>query len=394
MYRIAWNLQNEMNMATCFLLNDNVDEEAVNSFFQHIKRVTTTSTRWVVVFIDTNVVNKSILFTALRDRQATNVVVTVVEFVAGDDPTITPKIDPILSVQDMKYLTVKLTELFPDSSPALQELLAYTCEHPEEYENRHIYVVMLFTTMGRFEPVNRFLENEIKQLSTNHKIRRLIIFLALLAAYCPTLTSMPRNRFAEWEYYCTLLIVWDSRTDRRISFRHPFLARKYLEVLCSKMGENYPKLSSLLIEAEDVVSNSEFVLDTSTKTMFYRDLLQMRWPNHHWPFSMFVCKLLRDGDTSDLLSILSDEHRCPIENGHRQILLSRIYRVLLNVEESIQQAKKAEESFDKTSNHNMACSNLGEAYMDLRQYMQRRGMTWLERGILWKWNIGLRNVRS
>lgn len=78
---------------------------------------------------------------------------------------------------------------------------------------------------------------------------------------------------------------------------------------------------------------------------------------------MFVLKLLNTNDTDALIDILlSDVCRCPIEKGHRLIVLSRLMRVIGRLKESIRYAELAEAEFRQSDKHFMACSNLGEAF--------------------------------
>lgn len=113
-----------------------------------------------------------------------------------------------------------------------------------------------------------------------------------------------------------------------------------------------------------VAKDSVFNMPETSKLQLFRDLLQKHWPNNRWRFSIFVRQLIENEDTAQLIKFLKDPS-CPMDAGHRYVLLSRLYRGvrhLSNADESLKYALEAEKCFRETEEHFMSCSNLGEAY--------------------------------
>lgn len=354
---------------------------------------------WVVILADTctNEEHVHAIRIAVQNRSHPRTFVSILAIVPGQRITSlsqsrglfleeTTTIDPILTLDDIERLASHLRQLTdqPASQVVMTELLAYVKSYPDEEENRHIYIVMLYATQGRFEPITRLMASKIRQLRTAEfpaqspenrwpvaSELQLVNFLAVLSSFCPTYAAMPLSKLTSVAHHNfgfqtplqDLLTTWHDPITRRIGFRHPFLAWKYLSVLQKEL-EQYKHLSVLLKEVEVVAKDSVFNMPETPKLQLFSDLLQKRWPNNRWRFSIFVRQLIENEDTAQLINFLK-EPSCPMDAGHRYVLLSRLYRGarhLSNADESLKYALEAEKCFRETEEHFMSCSNLGEAY--------------------------------
>lgn len=366
MYRLAWDLQNtrrdrqNTRGAISFIVRKNFSSVALQAFLEHL---VTLRGNVVTVFLDTDIPNdvREVMLPALQSTT-----VHVVEFIGGEARNcrqFSETIDPTLSDDDVETLSPILYSLFENAKNVLTQYKHYIARHPTDSDSRHIYVLMLMIIIGEFKPVALWFEGELRRLkeqdrkSTGSHLLQNLNFLALLTAYCPTVRSVSKAVVGNYEAFRSLVTEWRVVPTLKVSFCHPFLARKYLDQLLKTFPDEYPRLSSVLLEAETVANRLQHMESAN----FFRGLLQVRWPNNTGQFSMFVLKLIEGNDTDALIKHLLDGDRCPIESGHRWILLSRLFRDLGRCQEAVDQARRAESKFRCTDKHFLACSNLGEA---------------------------------
>lgn len=172
MYRLAWDLQNESTTRVfSFIVRNDFSAEALQLFLQSLER-------WQglpeTVFIDTDIQHtfREPIINALLSKR-----VHVVEFIGGTMRSTRPgywaTVDPTLTEEDVQKLSPILEALFPNANDVLVAFKKYSIDHPSDLDSRHIYVLMLMATLGKFTPVNVWLRNELTELNQKEPLNNL-----------------------------------------------------------------------------------------------------------------------------------------------------------------------------------------------------------------------------
>jgi hypothetical protein len=266
-------------------------------------------------------------------------------------------LSPILSQDCLVSMCSQLchTIIVPEVESALEGLVIYAAEHPEERENRHLYVVMLTATQATFVPPRRYFESQILKL--NDAEREAISFLALLSLY-----SIP---FPRVSIHCLdslpaeAALGLTSLSNRQIGFVHPSLADLFLAVAFE--GSSEQEVIWKTFDSFRSVASRVLRVTARELNLLYRSIL-IETPSMDLTF--FQQRIV-DGrcDASVVDTIFGCEAvRRNCDEGCRQIACSRVHRHLGHFDRALQEAREASSVLEQnTKKNNLAKSNLAEA---------------------------------
>jgi hypothetical protein len=266
-------------------------------------------------------------------------------------------VSPILAQSCLESMCSRLCEIVTheDTGTALRALVAYALEHPDERENRHLYVVMHTAIKGAFTPPRIFFERQIPLMSSDFE-RQAIMFLAFLSLYS---TPFRRIEATVLSSLSEAALELTSFRNREIGFLHPSLADLYLTAACPQRSE--PEIIWEIFENFNSFLASRVPMTGDNFILLYRSVL-IHTPETN--FTAFQQRMIDNRCDEELVDKIFDCERVKMycADGFRQIACSRIHRHLDHVDRALALARIANSLLENDRNHsNLAKNNLAQA---------------------------------